>query len=390
MKLLWLASWYPDEYEPTNGDFVQRHAKAVSTLMHIDVIHVAQAGKDKKHLNKIVLNDDGNLHEAIHYFAFKKTGIAFIDKIHYNRTYFNYYKNILKKYISEKDKPDLIHVHVPMKAGLLAFWLKKKFNIPYIVSEHSSLYLKVAKDNFDTRSFYFRHNTAKIFQQASLVTNVSSAIAKVLQQRFGLSDVRIIPNVVDTNHFYFKPKEKNKTFRWLHVSTMYSLKNVDKIIQTFSSIAKQRGDWELILVGPINTEYKKLVADLDLQSKIKFIGEVSYQEVARQMQQADAFILFSQHENFPCVIIEALCCGLQVVSSNVGGIAEAVDQSNGILIEANNTNQLQAAVISVMNNPANFNAEKIAAQASSKYNYTTVAQQFLNIYQDVLNLKSFP
>ena len=46
MKVLWLASWYPDEYEPTNGDFVQRHAKAVSQLMHIDVIHVVQAGEN--------------------------------------------------------------------------------------------------------------------------------------------------------------------------------------------------------------------------------------------------------------------------------------------------------------------------------------------------------
>jgi glycosyltransferase involved in cell wall biosynthesis len=390
MKVLWLASWYPDEYEPTNGDFVQRHAKAVSTLIQVDVIHITQAGKDKSHLHKIVLNDDENLHEAIHYFAFKKTGITFIDKVRYNRTYFNYYKNILKKYINEKGEPDLIHIHVPMKAGLLVLWLKKEFNIPYIVSEHSSLYLKAAEDNFDTRSFYFRHNTKKIFQQASLVTNVSSAIAKVLQQKFGLNDIRIIPNVVDTNHFYFKPKEKNKIFRWLHVSTMYPLKNVDKIIQTFASIGKQRDDWELILVGPINTEYKKLVANLNLQSKIKFIGEVTHKEVSDQMQQSDAFIMFSRHENFPCVIIEALCCGLPVVSSNVGGIAEAVDHSNGILIEANNTDQLQTAIVSVMDNPAQFNAEKITAEASSKYNYTTVAHQFLNIYQDVLNLKSFP
>src|SRR5438128_1250722 len=101
MKLLWLASWYPDEYEPTNGDFIQRHAKAVATLMRVDLIHVAQSGKDKSDLHKVVLNDDGNLHEAVHYFHFKKTGIALIDKIRYNKTYFNYYKNVLEKHINE-------------------------------------------------------------------------------------------------------------------------------------------------------------------------------------------------------------------------------------------------------------------------------------------------
>ena len=78
------------------------------------------------------------------------------------------------------------------------------------------------------------------------------------------------------------------------------------------------------------------------------------------------------------------------MASAVGGIAEAVNASSGILIKANNTDQLQNAILSVMNNPAQFNTAKIAAEASSKYNYTTIAHQFLNIYQDVLNLKSFP
>jgi glycosyltransferase involved in cell wall biosynthesis len=48
----------------------------------------------------------------------------------------------------------------------------------------------------------------------------------------------------------------------------------------------------------------------------------------QKCKKADAFILFSRHENFPCVVIEALCCGLPVVASNVGGIAEAVDETN--------------------------------------------------------------
>jgi len=390
MKVLWLASWYPDEYEPTNGDFVQRHAKALALLMPVDVIHVAQSGKDFYHLNKVDVKEQDNLHEAIHYFPFKKTGISWLDKIRYNKTYLRYYKKIIYQYIQETGRPDMVHVHVPMKAGIIALWMKHKFNIPYIVSEHSSLYLPEAKDNFNTRSFYFRHYTKNIFQQAALVTNVSAAIAKRLEQMFALKAVRIIPNVVDTNYFNYKPKEQNALFRWLHISTMLPLKNVDKIIDSFKNISSIKNDWELVICGPVSTAYVQLAESLNLQSNIKFTGEISYAAVAQQMQQADAFIMFSKHENFPCVIIEALCCGLPVVASAVGGIAEAVNASSGILIEANNTDQLQNAILSVMNNPAQFNAAKIAAEASSKYNYTTIAHQFLNIYQDVLNLKSFP
>lgn len=393
MKLLWLASWYPDEYEPTNGDFVQRHAKAVAQLMPVDVIHVVQAGKDFGSLSKVVLNDEGNLHEFIHYFSFKKKGIAWLDKIRYNETYLRYYKNILHQYIKEKGKPDIIHVHVPMKAGIIALKFSKQFSIPYIVSEHSSLYLKTARDNFYTRSFYFRYHSKKILQHAALVTNVSVAIANVLQQMFDLKTVRIIPNVVDTSYFNFKLKEKNKVFRWLHVSTQLPLKNVDKIIKAFKNISTIRNDWELIIAGPTNKEYEILAEQLNLQANIKFIGEISYEEVATEMQQADTFVMFSKHENFPCVIIEALCCGLPVVASNVGGIAEAVNDSNGILVEANNTNQLQEAIISMMDNLSQFSGKKISENAISKYNYQTIAQQFINVYNEVVlkssHLKNF-
>lgn len=384
MNVLWLASWYPDEYDPKNGDFIQRHAKAVSQLMHIDVMHVVQAGRSFNSLNKVVRNNDENLHEEIHYFTYKKSNSDWLNKILYNKAYWRYYKNIVNEYIEKKGKPDLIHVHVPFKAGIIALAFARKYNIPFIVSEHSSLYLKEARDNFYTRDFYFRYYTEQTFKKAALVTNVSKAIGEVLKQMFNLKDVRIIPNVVDTKYFYFKPKEKKEIFRWMHVSTMYPLKNVDSIIQTFSNISKHRNDWELILVGPIYNEYVQLVEQLNLQSKIKFVGEINYEGVAQQMQQADALVMFSKHENFPCVIIEALCCGLPVVSSNVGGVSEAVSNSNGILVEANNTNELQNAIISIMNDINNYNSEQIAKEASSKYNYQTVAGQFVSLYKEVL------
>ncbi len=384
MNVLWLASWYPDEYDPKNGDFIQRHAKAVSQLMHIDVMHVVQAGRSFNSLNKVVRNNDENLHEEIHYFTYKKSNSDWLNKILYNKAYWRYYKNIVNEYIEKKGKPDLIHVHVPFKAGIIALAFARKYNIPFIVSEHSSLYLKEARDNFYTRDFYFRYYTEQTFKKAALVTNVSKAIGEVLKQIFILKDVRIIPNVVDTKYFYFRPKEKKQIFRWMHVSTMYPLKNVDSIIQTFSNISKHRNDWELILVGPIYNEYVQLVEQLNLQSKIKFVGEINYEGVAQQMQQADALVMFSKHENFPCVIIEALCCGLPVVSSNVGGVSEAVSNSNGILVEANNTNELQNAIISIMNDINNYNSEQIAKEASSKYNYQTVAGQFVSLYKEVL------
>src|SRR5690348_15987809 len=119
--------------------------------MNIDLIHVVQAGRKFNHLNKVVKNNHGNLHEAIHYFTYKKSNINWLDKILYNKTYWRYYKKVINDYIEQKGKPDFLHVHVPFKAGIIAMAFSRRLKIPFIVSEHSSLYSNNPEKNFYSR-----------------------------------------------------------------------------------------------------------------------------------------------------------------------------------------------------------------------------------------------
>ena len=70
MKVLWLASWYPNPYEPVNGDFVQRHAQSVAQCLPIDVIHVVQLGKDKTVEKLAIKHQQNQLQEFIYAFSF--------------------------------------------------------------------------------------------------------------------------------------------------------------------------------------------------------------------------------------------------------------------------------------------------------------------------------
>ena len=381
-KILWLASWYPGEYEHTNGDFVQRHARAVAMYTSVDVIHVAQAGIDIATKRNTTITKEGKLTEYNYSFHHEPVSVSLINKVLYNLRYLAFYKKILKQYIQEKGKPDIVHVHAPMKAGILAVWLKKKYGIHFIVTEHSSMYDPAAIDNYYNRSSYFKRNTETVFKEAVNVTCVSDTIGQLIKNIFQLSKVEVIHNVVQTELFYPSKKEKVATdpFIWIHVSSMYKLKNVEGIIQAFARLNDTNPNWQLILVGPPNESIIKLVKDINLESKIFFMGELTYEEVAAEMKAVDALVMFSKHENFPCVIAEALCCGIPVIASDVGGIHEAVNQENGLLVPSDNVEVLAHSLSVLMKNYNNYSKEEIAQKGKLSYSEETIGKLFIDLY----------
>ncbi len=388
MKVLWLASWYPNKYEPNNGDFIQRHAMAVSELLSIDVIHVVQSGKDIATEDFTELNEHENLREFIYGFRFKKSGISFIDKIRYNLQYLRYYSKVLDEYISTYGKPDLIHVHVPVKAGLIARKAMQRWNIPYIVSEQASYYERSAPDNFFTRSYFFRSSAKKIFRDAAAVTNVSATIGKTIKELFKLDKVVTVHNLVDTSLFHYNNFSSPGEFVWLHVSALNSQKNIEGMIKAFALLDQSIKKWKLIVVGQYKSEHTALVKTYALESRTRLVGEVRHPDVATYMQQANAFVLFSDHENFPCVVVEALCSGLPVVASDVGGVKEAINASNGILVHPRNSEQLAKALLQVMENYYQYDPINIQTNAAKLYDSKVIAAQFLRLYRSVLKYDS--
>jgi glycosyltransferase involved in cell wall biosynthesis len=383
-EILWLASWYPNEKNPVAGDFIQRHALAVSTFRKLTVIYMDQSGwHETSTLDKTDIQTIGNITEIRRYMPFVKTGIRLVDRFMYNLKYFGGYKRLLQKYFSENGYPQLIHVHVPMKAGKLALWAKRKWGIPYIISEHSSTYFESAPDYFEKRSNYFQNSVRKIFKGAVAVTNVSKTVALILESKMGIKSIQVIHNTVDENLF-FHTHAPEKKFRFIHVSTMNEQKNITGLLDTFKILSTRRKDWELRMVGPVSTQLQNRLETLKNDFDLSYSGEISYQQVAVEMQQASAFILFSNHENFPCVIAEALSCGLPVITSDAGGAGECIDINNGKVVPVGNKEKLLLALNEVLDEVTNYDRSKIAENANSQFSYRVIGQQFSSLYDKIL------
>lgn len=380
-KILWLCSWYPSKMEPFNGDFIQRHAKAAALFNDIHVIHVTNDFPDGiEQLGQEVFSN-GQLREHIIYFKKKKSLKA---KLTNHLRWLALFKKAIRNYIIKNGRPDLVHVHVPVKAGVLALWVKKNYKISYLVTEHWGIYNDVIEDSYAAKGIAFKRFSQKIFQQASRFISVSEYLAKGVNKLIGRKDYEVIPNTVNTDLFSYKEK-KDPVFRFIHVSNMVSLKNAEGILRSFKNFIEQNGIAELIMAGDKHLHIRSYAQSLGFpKGVLTFLGEIPYTQVAKEMQKADSLLLFSTIENSPCVIGEALCCGLPVITTNVGGIPELVDHSNALIIESKDEAALSQAMHQMVSKINNYDRKKIAENAIGKFSYPVIGKQINAAYEEVL------
>ena len=384
--ILWLASWYPSRIAPYDGDFVRRHARAVSLVQAVHVVHVVKDTQGAVCSSLLVEESrTGLLQETIIYYKPYTTGLNLIDKLISFFTYYKVYFTYISKVMKKNDSPPLVHLHVAMRAGPVALWLKWKYALPYMITEHWSGYKRHTKDNFFQKNIFFRYITRRIFRHTSLLLPVSEELGRVITSSIYPLSYRVVPNVADTSMFYYRDFQPT-CFRFVHVSSMQYEKNIPGILQGLKALTAYRDNWECVMIGPADEMLKKQSDALGLQQKLTWTGELSYREVARQLQQASAFILFSRYENLPCVLIEAACCGLPVIAPRTGGIPEIVDEQNGILIETNNEEELVQAMLRLLQQHHQYNRKKISETAAGKFGYGEIGKEIESIYKTILTL----
>jgi len=379
MKVLWLCSWYPSELDPFDGDFIQRHAYAAAIFNDVYVIHITPDESARKTNNvREEIKKQGRLTECIIYF--KKT-VSFFGKAYG----FLKWKRLLKKaiieYIAKNGRPDLVHVHVPMRAGLLALWLRRKYNIRYIVSEHWTIYQPGSTNGFSTRSPVFKFFTRKIISKSMALLTVSRDLGERINEQVLKGDFQVVPNVADEELYYFQPQQ-TKPFVFIHVSNMSYQKNVPPILRCFELAHQEFPNSRLVLVGPHDEAIVDQARQTQLLDRSIFLrGEIPYDQVASAVREANALVLFSHFENLPCVIIEALCCGRPVITTPVGGIPEIINERNGIFVNTGDEASLINAMKRMMMDHATFNMKEISEEARSEFSYAAVGKMFDNIYK---------
>lgn len=376
-KILWLVSWYPNSEDPFDGDFIQRHAKAAALYDDIHVVFVKEREQEMR--VDETWNQKNGLTEQVIYFK-KQAGL--FARAGKQLRWWKLFRKAVDAYLKKYGRPDWVHVHVPWKAGLLALQLKKQNNTPYLVTEHSGIYNNVVADRFSSKPIFVKELVRRVFRQSAHYVFVSRFLADAVCQTIASKPVAIVPNTVDTGLFH-PSQQKQQRFTFIHVSNMVPLKNVPGILRAFSYAVQQGMDARLVLVGNKDASFEAVAEEAGLLNSLVFFrGEVAYEQVAAEMQQAHCLVLHSVMENSPCVIGEALCCGLPVIAPAVGGIPELVNTSNAILTNGSDE-ELARAMLQVYHNYDQYNKSTIALNASQRFGFSAVGAVFHKIYHSL-------
>jgi glycosyltransferase involved in cell wall biosynthesis len=326
---------------------------------------------------KIESRTENNVFEV--YVFFKKKNINPFSKF---SNYKNYYLKGLNYLLENNGKPDVLQVNILFPAGIAALEIQKKLNIPMIVSEHWTGY---HPEDGSYKGFIKKYFSKKTVQKASKIVTVTKNLQNAMISHGLNGNYSVVPNVVNTEVFTCSPELKQK-FRFLHVSSLDPRqKNTGGIISAFRKINQQHPETELIIIG--NGENKKDLENKSgklLNRSIIFSGQKFDKDLASEFNEANCFVLFSNYENLPVVILEALCCGTPVISSDVGGIREFLKPEQGLLVKAGDENELVSSMKKIMGASLNYDRKAISIYGKESFSLRQTGQMYSEIYEEVL------
>ena len=379
MKVFIISRGYPSDKYVTNGIFEFDQAKALAEAGH-QVVFLAvdlRSIRRKRKFGRESFEKNGVFVEAINVpcgkipqgllRAVRKTALKKL------------YKSCEKKY----GKPDIIHSHF-LEISYTAAQVLSGKNIPMVMTEHlSALNNKVISQKLiDTGK-----NTYRFYDR---VITVGENLAKSLEKNFGVSSV-IIPNVADTEAFSLNLDNKKtdegsvNNLRIISVGSLIKRKNMDLLIKAFARLhsIKPASYLDIYGKGVEKENLQELISSKGLKDFAVLHGAKSRKEIAEKMAEADFFALASSVETFGVVYIEALSAGLPVVAAISGGPENFVDESNGILVEADNEDKFFEALLKMSESCGGYDRKAISENIADTYSPGAVAEKLTALYKEL-------
>lgn len=379
VKVLMMCGFYPSETSATEGIFFHNQVKAIEKLVQeaknadVDILLLDMRSIRKK--RKFGYSEylyDG---VCVKRFALPCGPIPcllpLLTRIAAKRGFSQY----VKKY----GKPDILHTHF-IDMSREGCYLKKKYGIPLIVTEHSSSVPAIKWNSINSKKY------RDVYNYADKVIAVGSALKNKINEITNRK-IDVIPNTIPQCFFdACSPKDNKQDFCIISVGGLITRKRFDLTIQAFKKFHDDFPNSRLLIVGkgPLETRLRALSQSLDVAKAVQFLGQIDNRILKEYYALADCFVLPSNNETFGVVYGEAAAAGLPIIATKCGGPEDIVTDSNGILIPIGDGDALYRAMRYVYEHIGEYDARNISAEIKSKFGEKVVANELLSVYKEVM------
>lgn len=292
---------------------------------------------------------------------------------------------------------DVLHVHYAIPHAYAGYMAKKMLaeegiNLPMITTLHGTDITLVGNHPFYKPAVSFSIN------KSDFVTSVSNSLKEDTFRLFSIKkEIEVIPNFIEikpeNNQEVVKcdrimmaqPMEKIIT----HISNFRKVKRIEDVVKIFYNIQKEVPS-KLMMVGdgPEKQKAEYLCQTLGILDKVIFFGNSS--EIDKILCYSDLFLLPSETESFGLAALEAMACGVPVISSNSGGLPEVNSNGfSGYLSNVGDVDHMSKNAISILNDEVKLSQfKKNAKEVALRFEIHKILPQYEALYQKAVELNT--
>lgn len=228
----------------------------------------------------------------------------------------------------------------------------------------------------------------RLLRSAAVVTTPSRYLLE--QMAPYRADVLLLPNALDLSHYVLRRFDRPVQPRLVWLRAFHSIYNPILAAQVMARLRQEWPDVHLTMVGPDKGDgtlqkFQRFVTDNGLDAHLTYAGGVPKAEVPAWLQRGDIFLNTTNVDNTPVSVIEAMACGLCVVSTNVGGIPYLLEhETDALLVPPNDPGAMADAVRRILTEPEL--AERLSRNARRKaeqFDWGTILPQWERLLTEV-------
>ena len=269
-----------------------------------------------------------------------------------------------------------------------------------IITVHDIAYIRFPDLLNRSRRIYKKYILKKSIKRASIIIADSHSTKRDIVEFFGINEekIKVVHLGVESR---FRPINNNNVEEYrlkmklpskmiLNVGTLEPRKNVVTLLRAFKELrGKGFDDYKLVIVGDKGWLYSQIFKEVehsDLKQDILFLGVVMDEELPLLYNCADIFVYPSLYEGFGLPPLEAMACGIPVITSNISSLPEVIGDA-GIMVDPTDVTSLCENMYNLLKDRELwYHMSNRGLERSKLFSWDNTAKKILDIYDEALSV----